>query len=204
MSRICCTREDRQISTVLPVILFFLSLCAATLAFGQEPAKSRGLNWINHSNSKASEITSNTINRAIVIGNNLYSDDLGVWTPLSTAVNDAQSLAKLLSFKYGFEDVFLLLDATRQEMLSSLRDLANRTKKNDTVLIFYAGHGFLDLNQQRGYWIPVDAKGNDVTSFIRNSTIREELKRPDQSFWFLTLALVAHSSMIMQNLSMIS
>ena len=43
------------------------------------------------------------------------------------------------------------------------------------MLVYYAGHGYLDSDTNTGYWVPVDAKGQDHTSFLRNSTIRDEL-----------------------------
>ena len=46
---------------------------------------------------------------------------------------------------------------------------------NDNVLIYYAGHGFMDEETQKGFWVPVDASGVDKTTFLRNSTIRDEL-----------------------------
>ena len=47
--------------------------------------------------------------------------------------------------------------------------------KNDNVLIYYAGHGFLDDETNKGFWVPVDADGDDHTTFLRNSTIRDEV-----------------------------
>jgi len=45
----------------------------------------------------------------------------------------------------------------------------------DNVIVYYAGHGYLDSKRNRGFWVPVDAKGFESTSFVRNSTIRDEL-----------------------------
>ncbi len=56
-----------------------------------------------------------------------------------------------------------------------LEDLANKSLKNDNVLIYYAGHGFLDDETNKGFWVPVDADGSDHTTFLRNSTIRDEV-----------------------------
>ncbi|NIQ12704.1 MAG: hypothetical protein GWO23_24990, partial [Gammaproteobacteria bacterium] len=32
-----------------------------------------------------------------------------------------------------------------------------------------------DEETNTGYWVPVDAKGHDHTTYLRNSTIRDEL-----------------------------
>ena len=113
--------------------------------------------------------------RALIIGNNKYQDDQGKWDSLSTAITDAREVASLLKQQYGFTDVKLLENATRRDVLFALEDLANRSLKNDNVLIYYAGHGFLDDETNKGFWIPVDADGSDHTTFLRNSTIRDEV-----------------------------
>ena len=113
--------------------------------------------------------------RAILIGNNDYRDPEKRWPPLQTAVSDANTLAKLLKSEYGFTDVVVMNNATRKEILVTLSSLIQRVEAHDSVLIFYAGHGYLDSHTERGFWIPVDAVGEDHTTFLRNSTIRDEL-----------------------------
>jgi hypothetical protein len=113
--------------------------------------------------------------RALLIGNNRYDDQHGVWTPLKTAVSDARNVAETLQLRYGFTDVSVLENATRREVLLSLQTLSRRVMPKDSVLIYYAGHGFLDAETNQGYWVPVDAQGTDHTTFLRNSTIRDEL-----------------------------
>lgn len=113
--------------------------------------------------------------RALIIGNNEYQDKQGKWKSLSTAVTDAREVARLLEQHYGFSDVKLLENATRRDVLLALEDLANKSLKNDNVLIYYAGHGFLDEETNKGFWVPVDADGSDNTTFLRNSTIRDEV-----------------------------
>ncbi len=81
----------------------------------------------------------------------------------------------VLRSSYGFEDVQLVENATRRDMLLALHDLGKRVLADDSVLIYYAGHGFIDPDTERGYWVPVDAYGTDHTTFLRNSTIRDEL-----------------------------
>jgi hypothetical protein len=113
--------------------------------------------------------------RALIIGNDAYSDGSGLWKPLKTAVAGARALGSLLTERYGFADVELLENATRREILIALQDLARRVMANDSVIMYYAGHGFINLETEKGYWVPVDAKDTDHTTFLRNSTIRDEL-----------------------------
>ncbi len=113
--------------------------------------------------------------RALIIGNNDYRDSQGKWTPLKTAVSDAKAVAELLQGHYGFTDVQLLENANRRDVLIAMQDLSRRVAANDNVLLYYAGHGFMDMETNRGFWVPVDAIGTDHTTFLRNSTIRDEM-----------------------------
>lgn len=113
--------------------------------------------------------------RALIIGNNIYRDSTGQWPSLTTAVSDARALSELLKTEYGFSDIELVENATRRDMLQALDRLSRRALPNDNILVYYAGHGYIDEQSQRGYWVPVDATGLDNTTFLRNSTIRDEL-----------------------------
>ena len=113
--------------------------------------------------------------RALIIGNNEYRDSEARWSPLKTALSDARSLQKLLKTSYGFTDVQLLENATRKEVLEAMEGLARRAMPDDHILVYYAGHGFMDMDTEKGFWVPVDGVGLDNSTFLRNSTIRDEL-----------------------------
>ena len=121
--------------------------------------------------------TSSTVSnyRALIIGNNDYQDPDNRWPPLKTAVTDARAIADILKSYYNFQDVTVLENASRSEILHAISGLTRRVSNNDSVLLYYAGHGYLDMDTNKGYWVPVDATGNDHTTFLRNSTIRDEL-----------------------------
>jgi len=84
-------------------------------------------------------------------------------------------VAEILKSAYGFKDVELLVDASRSKVLKALTALENKIEENDSVLVYYAGHGYLDESSSRGYWIPVDANAKDHATYLRNSTIRDEI-----------------------------
>jgi Caspase domain len=88
---------------------------------------------------------------ALIIGN----DDYRQWPRLSTAVNDANSLASLLQKKYGFQ-VRVLANATRKQILDAFAGYESELGPSDNLLVYYAGHGILD-GKGTGYWVPVDA-----------------------------------------------
>ncbi len=108
---------------------------------------------------------------ALVIGNNAYQS----MPPLKTAVNDAQVVAKILKDKYGFS-VQTLTDATRADILRALHHLRRTLGVNDNLLIYYAGHGWLDKAGDEGYWLPVDADKDIETNWISNSYMTTTLR----------------------------
>ncbi len=117
----------------------------------------------------------NGVYRALIIGNDLYRDPQNQWPALETAVAGARAVTSLLQRSYGFSDIELLENATRRDILQALERLSKKALPNDSILVYYAGHGYLDTESDRGFWVPVDAQGFDNTTFLRNSTIRDEL-----------------------------
>jgi uncharacterized caspase-like protein len=108
---------------------------------------------------------------ALVVGNDAY---LNV-TPLKTAGNDAQAVAALLTEAYGFK-VKLLLNATRTQMLDAFDEYRQTLRESDNLLIYYAGHGYLDSDSDRGYWIPVDADNHRRANWLSNSDVADTVR----------------------------
>ncbi len=108
---------------------------------------------------------------ALVIGNNDYDD----FPRLRTATADARAMAELLTAEYGF-DVELMIDATRSDIVSSLHRYRQQLGESDNLLIYYAGHGWLDDDTGRGYWLPTDATAEDPSNWVSNGTISDLLK----------------------------
>jgi len=108
---------------------------------------------------------------ALVIGN----DDYAFLPKLQTAVNDAKSISELLRNRYGYE-VTTLLDASRSEILQALSRYRRILHEEDSLLIYYAGHGWLDEEADRGYWLPVDATQEDDVYWIANESITSKTR----------------------------
>ena len=108
---------------------------------------------------------------ALVIGNNNYEH----LEKLDAAENDAVVIADVLTKKYGFE-VDLLLNADYEKTVDTLFQITNKLKKNDNLLIYYAGHGELDKAENRGYWLPVDASYDQRSKWISNQRIVDRIK----------------------------
>jgi len=108
---------------------------------------------------------------ALVIGN----DDYPHLPNLVTARNDARTVAALLDRRYGF-DVTVLENATRADILRALRSLRETLTASDNLLVYYAGHGWLDRAADEGYWLPVDADADSDLHWISNATITSYLR----------------------------
>ena len=156
--------------------LFMVSVFVITLYFWLIPffahTSSRGISVISDLSHQSGKLG---VYRALIIGINDYKDQN--IPDLETAVNDANAMANLLSERYGFE-VTLLLDrnATRESIYRNLRNLALSTEADDSVLIYYAGHGDLDRLTHDGWWIPADAKGGDPVTYLNNFLIQTYMR----------------------------
>ena len=108
---------------------------------------------------------------ALVIGNNDYRH----LTDLRSAVNDARDVAHLLENDYGF-NVTKIENASRSEIVQSISKLRREVDSQDNVLIYYAGHGWLDKEVDEGYWLPVDARQDDPSNWLMTERIVSQVR----------------------------
>lgn len=108
---------------------------------------------------------------ALIIGNNDYEYMSG----LDSARNDAEEVALLLQEDYGF-NVNVVINATRADILMALSNLRASLGDQDNLLIYYAGHGWLDEEADEGYWLPVDAEPDNQINWVSNSHVTSTLK----------------------------
>lgn len=108
---------------------------------------------------------------ALVIGNNDYR----YLKDLRTAGSDARSLSDVLQNKYDFK-LNILQDATRNDIIVALNSYRQSLSADDSLLIYYAGHGMFDEDTQVGYWLPIDAKNDNLANWLSNSTLTNMIK----------------------------
>lgn len=109
---------------------------------------------------------------AIVIGNQAYRSLPRLRTPKA----DAQAVAEVLQRSYAFQQVRLLLDATRADTIRALDEARRALGDDDNLVIYYAGHGYLDRDADRGYWLPVDAESDSRANWLSNADITDTLR----------------------------
>lgn len=110
---------------------------------------------------------------ALIIGINEYRDD--EIQDLDNPINDAEQLAGVLTYHYSFdqENVTVLENPTREEIIKSLDKLTQLVTEKDNLLIFYAGHGIWNEQLNQGYWLPSDASMDSKSYWLSNSTLRD-------------------------------
>ncbi|MCK5169792.1 MAG: caspase family protein, partial [Bacteroidales bacterium] len=113
---------------------------------------------------------------ALLIGVSEYADPEIM--NLDQPVIDAEKLYNTLTTNYTFEkeNVRLLKSPTREEIISELDKLNRIITEDDNLLVFYAGHGYWDKQDEIGYWLPSDAKKANTANWMRNSTTRDYLR----------------------------
>lgn len=115
---------------------------------------------------------------ALIIGISDY-DDVLIPDLDNLPTSDAEKLSNVLNTQYTFltNDVTLLKNPTRREIVIALDNLSQNASKNDNVLIFYAGHGHYDSENQIGYWLPKDAEMTNTSNWIYNDQLVASIKK---------------------------
>lgn len=104
---------------------------------------------------------------ALLIGNNAYPPPI---PPLDTPIADVSRVGRILAERFGYEPT-ILKDVGKNAIIAALNRLAQEAKAEDSVLIFYAGHGYQMDDTKMGYWIPVDASVKTAKGWISNDDI---------------------------------
>lgn len=105
---------------------------------------------------------------AVVIGLNQYSDKR--IPQLFSAVPDAQAVRDTLGAQLGYE-VTLLENPGKAELLAQLNRVAQGVGAEDSLVVYFAGHGELIEKTGMGYWIPADASATDPRGWVSNTDV---------------------------------
>jgi len=104
----------------------------------------------------------------LIIGNERYQN----LPTLETPIADAKAVDEVLRTRYGFKTK-VLTNASRADILTAINDYRQMLKSDDSLLIYYAGHGELDKQNLRGYWLPVNAQRDNTTEWISDQSITD-------------------------------
>jgi hypothetical protein len=110
------------------------------------------------------------IERKVVVlfGINDYADK--TIPQLENAVPDVDAVAQIFAQKLGYE-VRVVRNPDKATIIRTLNGLAAEMNSQDSVVIYYAGHGYSLEKNGAGYWIPADAKAVDPHGWISNNDV---------------------------------
>jgi hypothetical protein len=121
----------------------------------------------------------------LLIATNKYDN----WNDLVNPIYDAESIAKELEDRYGFE-IEIVRDATQDEVMTKLREYAQkRYKPQDQLFIFFAGHGVYDEVFGEGFLVAKNSITNDVSknTYISHNRIRSNINNIPCDHIFLAM-----------------
>ena len=105
---------------------------------------------------------------ALVVGVDRYVDSR--IPQLENAVRDARAIARTLESSLGYETL-VLADADKETMVATLNLLALQVRPQDSVVVYYAGHGELVPSTGLGYWQLSSSRADDPRGWVSNSDI---------------------------------
>ncbi len=112
---------------------------------------------------------------AYLFGNNDYKGEI---PQLETPVADVTAIGKVLADRMGYE-VTIIRNASKASMVQALKRLAEQSGQHESVLIFYAGHGYQMDDSKAGFWLPSDASASDPQTWLSNNDVQRFLNRID-------------------------
>jgi hypothetical protein len=105
---------------------------------------------------------------AIVIGVDTYKDP--AIPALSNSVKDARAFGQLLESQLGYETV-VLENPGKRDVIAALNNVALAMAPNDSVIIYYAGHGWVVESTSLGYWQLADSDAKQPQTWLSNADI---------------------------------
>jgi uncharacterized caspase-like protein len=105
---------------------------------------------------------------AVLFGVNDYADK--TIPPLENAVPDVDAVSALFADKLGYE-VRVVRNPTKADIVRTLNRLSVEINSTDSVVIYYAGHGYSLEKNGAGYWLPADALASEPGNWISNGDV---------------------------------
>lgn len=94
---------------------------------------------------------------------------------------DAEAVRDLLWEKYQFSPKHTVChfdsDATQGAMINQLKSLVASVSHQDTLVVYFAGHGQYDKDLDMGYWVPFDGDPENPGSYLELTTLIRILGR---------------------------
>ena len=112
--------------------------------------------------------------RTVMFGLDRYRDSR--IPQLANPISDAQAIGQAFAQQMNY-DVELSSNATKVDILQQFNQLIEQSQPQDSVVIYFAGHGQMVDATGMGYWLPSDASASNPRSWISNRDISRALSR---------------------------
>lgn len=108
---------------------------------------------------------------AVLIAEYDYADESGL-RDLRSPSTDVNQIAHLLKEQYGFTTE-VMENQGRGAIIAKLDSLRDPRVigPDDVLIVYYAGHGILDSEEGRGYWLPADASAESTANWISTDDV---------------------------------
>lgn len=157
------------------IVLAFLFL---TVFLHAQTTQTRGIKVVEMQDEKGQRFVAYENSYALIVGINKYQDTK--IPTLNYAIEDARAIAELLQdLDFPKENIRIITNeqATLSRIKQEFAEMGARTKKNDRLLFYWAGHGeteSLPRGGEMGYLIPHDGK---LSSMYATCLSMDEIKR---------------------------
>lgn len=112
-----------------------------------------------------------------------------VWSNLNNAVFDVEKISQILIDKYSFEVFHGSLinnQATKDNIYSAFISIRQYVDSSDNLIILFTGHGQMNPQTKRGYWVPTDGTTN-LSTLIDNAVIKDFIEDIDaKHIWLIS------------------
>jgi filamentous hemagglutinin family protein len=94
--------------------------------------------------------------------------------PLDNPIPDAEMVGKLMAERLGYE-VRVVKNSSKADIVRTLNQLSVEVSPKDSVVIYYAGHGYLIDKTGVGYWVPGDGSSRSPRRWLSNTDVSRML-----------------------------
>lgn len=174
------------------VVLLFAVVAVMTMGFSTYAAETRGVRVMAKEIASGEQKELKLYNKsyAVIIGIDQYPN-LPFDAQLNYPVRDAKGVEQVIRKNFKFDKIITLYnkDATKDSILKVLMgDLAAEMTEEDSLFIFWAGHGNQEKTREGdlGYLIPYDGSATEIYKDITMTQIKDiSLKIPAKHIFYV-------------------
>ena len=148
--------------------------------------KSKIIGGLQQDNSKITSLPKGTHYLfAIAINEYVHAPKLG------NCLKDAEDFISLLTTRYQFSSKHVIRlfneQATLPNIYNQLKELSKKIKPEDSLIIYFSGHGYMDKSDKSGHLVPVDGAKDAVWTYMSNDNLLSRIRAIKSFHTFLII-----------------